>query len=176
MRGRVRGRVRRAVVTCVGIVALASSAGCTVPVAGITGVTVTEDGRPVGVLMVCHDRIDGATLYEDGAQEDRRDTVAAWSRTPPAEGLVTWPLTTGGGGWSVDDPMPAALEKGRTYSLYGWTSDNSWSTAHVTFTLADLAGLRPGRVRYFAGDDAPGADRDGLWTASTEEFRTDACP
>ncbi|MFH9827175.1 MULTISPECIES: hypothetical protein [Streptomyces] len=175
MRGRVRGRARRAVVTCVGAVALASSAACTVPVAGITGVTVTEDGRPVGVLMVCHDHIDGATLYEDGAQ-DGSETVAEWSRTPPAEGLVTWPLTTGGGGWSVDDPMPAALEKGRTYSLYGWTSDNSWSTAHVTFTLADLAGLRPGRVRYFAGDDAPGADRDGLRTASVEEFRTDACP
>ncbi|MDX3529662.1 hypothetical protein P1P75_25425 [Streptomyces sp. ID05-39B] len=147
--------------------------------AGTTGVTVTEDGRPVGVLTTCHDHIDGAMLYEDGA-EDRSGTVAQWSRTPPAEGLLTWPLTTegggGGGGWSVDDPMPAALERGRTYSLYGWTSDNSWSTAHVTFTLADLAALRPGQVRYFAGDDAPGADRDGRRTASMEEFRTDACP
>ncbi|MGX1268143.1 hypothetical protein [Streptomyces phaeoluteigriseus] len=95
---------------------------------------------------------------------------------PPAEGLVKWPLTTGGEGWSVDDPRPAAREAGRTYGLYGWTPDNSWPTAGASFILAHLAGLRPGLVRYFAGDDTTGADRDGWLTAPTEDFRSAACP
>lgn len=66
------------------------------------------------------------------------------------------------------------LERQRTYVLYGATEDNSWSTTDVSFTLAHLAALTPGRVRYFGGE-VPGADDDGYLTASIEDFRADAC-
>jgi hypothetical protein len=171
-RVRRTGRVGHAAVACAGAVALASLTGCTVPVAGVAGITVTEDGRAVGVLMVCHDHIDGAGLYVD--HSDDTEWVATWSRTPPATGFVTWPLATGGGAWTVDDPMPAALEPGRTYTLYGWTDDSSWSTADVSFTPALLAGLEPGQVRYYAGE-VRGADRDGYLTVPVARFRAEAC-
>ncbi|WP_367325126.1 hypothetical protein [Streptomyces sp. HUAS ZL42] len=153
--------------------ALFSLTGCTVPTAGATGIAVTEDGKPFGMLMVCHGHIDGATLYTE-TTGDESETVARWSHARPLTEFVTWPLATGGDGWSVGHPMPKALEQRRSYTLYGWTEDSSWSTGDVSFTLADLAKLSPGQVRYFAGD-VRGADRDGYRTASFEEFRTDAC-
>ncbi|MER5193911.1 hypothetical protein ACWD3J_11295 [Streptomyces sp. NPDC002755] len=166
-------RIRYAAAACLGLAMLASSTGCTVPEAGSTGITVTEDGQPVGVLMVCHHHIDGAVLYTgDGGQET--EDVGSWSRAEPADGFVTWPLRTGGEGWSLDGQQPVTLERQRTYVLYGSTEDNSWSTVDVSFTLAHLAALTPGQVRYFAGD-VPGADDDGYLTASTADFRADAC-
>ncbi|MEU1187526.1 hypothetical protein [Streptomyces sp. NPDC005859] len=166
-------RIPYAAAACAGAAVLASLTGCTVPVAGGTGITVAEDGQPVGVLMVCHHHIDAAILYTRGSGDESED-VGSWRRTEPATGYVTWPLHTGGEGWSVDRAMPTALERQRTYVLYGATEDDSWSTADVSFTLADLAALTPGQVRYFAGD-VRGADADGYATASIEEFRTDAC-
>ncbi|WP_405631560.1 hypothetical protein OG933_38150 [Streptomyces sp. NBC_00016] len=166
-------RIRYAAAACAGLAVLASSTGCTVPVAGSTGITVTEEGQPVGVLMVCHHHIDSAVLYT-GDGGDASEDVGSWSRAEPATGFVTWPLRTGGGGWSVDRQPPATLERQRTYILYGATEDNSWSTTDVSFTLAHLAALAPGRVRYFAGE-VPGADDDGYVTASIEDFRADAC-
>ncbi len=147
--------------------------GCTVPVAGNAGVSVTADGRLLGVLAVCHDHIDGVTLYTDDGSEQGR-TVGEWVRGEPATGLVTWPLAGSGSGWSVEQPMATALESKRSYSLYGWTRDNSWSTADVTFTLAHLAAMKPGEVRYYAGEGA-GVDKDGYRTASLGAFRDEAC-
>ncbi|QJT06678.1 hypothetical protein G9272_06260 [Streptomyces asoensis] len=165
-------RIRYAAAACAALAVLASSTGCTVPGAGSTGITVTEEGQPVGVLMVCHHHIDSAVLYTgDG---DESEGVGNWSRAEPATGFVTWSLRTGGGGWSVDRQPPATLERQRTYVLYGATEDSSWSTTDVSFTLAHLAALTPGRVRYFAGE-VPGADDDGYLTASIEDFRADAC-
>ncbi|WP_327312819.1 hypothetical protein [Streptomyces sp. NBC_01235] len=165
-------RIRYAAVTCASAAALLSLTGCTAPGAGITGITVTATGRPVGVLMICHKHIDGATLYAD--DDPNGPEVGDWRRTRPATGLVTWPLATGGPGWTVDKPMPTALDRGRTYILYGWTDDDSWSAADVSFTLTDLAALQPGQVRYFAGD-VKGADDDGYRTGSLAEFRAAAC-
>lgn len=165
-------RIRYTAAVCAGAAVLASLTGCTVPEAGSTGITVTEDGQPVGVLMVCHHHIDGATLYTgDG---DDSEEVGGWSRARPVTGFVSWPLYTGGENWRVDRPMPAALERRRVYVLYGGTEDNSWSTTEVSFTRAQLAGLAPDRVRYFAGD-VRGADDDGYLTASIQDFRADAC-
>ncbi|WP_328483534.1 hypothetical protein OHS71_36215 [Streptomyces sp. NBC_00377] len=166
-------RIRYAAATCAGALALASSAGCTVPVAGATGITVTRDGRPVGVLMVCHHHIDAAILYSPGPGDESED-VGSWRRAEPATGYLTWPLHAGGEGWSVHRAMPTALEGQRTYVLYGTTEDNSWSTNSVSFTRADLAALTPGQVRYSAGD-VPGADEDGNLTSSIEDFRAHAC-
>ncbi|MER6786720.1 hypothetical protein ABT330_19240 [Streptomyces sp. NPDC000658] len=182
-------RIRNAAAACAGLAALTSLTGCTVPIAGLTGVTVSEDGQPVGVLMVCHDHIDGALLYTDGdgegtgadgSDEDategsESEDVGRWSSSEPVTGFVSWPLTAGGGGWRVDEPMPAALRPRQTYHLFGGTDDSSWSTADVSFTPEQLAALAPGRVRYFAGD-VRGADATGHVTGSLAQFRAAACP
>ncbi|MEU4871500.1 hypothetical protein [Streptomyces sp. NPDC021608] len=174
-------RMRNAAAACAGLAALSSLTGCTVPVAGLTGVTVTEDGRPVGVLMVCHDHVDGALLYTDGvgsaggtAEESESEDVGRWSSSGPVTGFVSWPLATGGDGWRVDEAMPAALRPRRAYHLFGGTDDDSWSTVDVSFTPEQLAALAPGQVRYFAGE-VRGADADGYVTGSVARFRAAAC-
>jgi hypothetical protein len=101
--------------------------------------------------MVCHDHIDGATLYTDSkpADPDESRSVEVGRR-------------------SVDKPLQA-LKKDRSYHLYGWTRDSSWSTGDVTFTPADLTTLTPGRVRYWSGEG------DDYETGSVEDFRSRAC-
>ncbi|MFD3455666.1 hypothetical protein ACFWVC_26260 [Streptomyces sp. NPDC058691] len=156
-RNRLVGLVGLAVAVC------STLSGCTVPVAGVTGIAVTDDGKPLGVMLVCHDRIDGATLYSD---EEEADYLGRWIRGKPAKGYTLWRLDTGGRGWTTDMPV-AALEPRRTYSLYGWTRDNSWSTEHVDFTLEQLARLEPGQVRYWKDD--------GYATVTADVFRSEAC-
>ncbi|NNN37930.1 hypothetical protein HLK59_47995 [Streptomyces sp. S3(2020)] len=163
---------RRNVLAAAGVAVLATLSGCTVPIAGAMGITVDADGRPMGVLMVCHDHIDGATLYTDSKPDDPDDSesveVGSWSGDESVKGFATWSLDTAGDGWSVDEPLQP-LKENREYHLYGWTRGNSWSTGNVNFTPADLAALTPGQVRYrrSGGDDHR--------TGSVEDFRTEAC-
>jgi len=142
-------------------------AGCTVPLGAVAAVSVNAEGEPVGIIQVCRDRIDGATLY---ITED--DKLGTWTSSPPATGTTSWPLATGGNGWTVGDPL-VKLRPGLTYALYGWTNDNSSSAQAVEFTTADLERLRPGQVRYWAGDE--NASDDGYKTVSLAEFKAAAC-
>ncbi|WP_327719845.1 hypothetical protein OG381_34195 [Streptomyces sp. NBC_00490] len=52
--------------------------------------------------MVCHDHIDGATLYTDSKPADsdasRSVEVGRWSGDVSVKGSATWPLDTAGGG------------------------------------------------------------------------------
>lgn len=162
---------RLVVLAGLGVAVLGSLSGCTVPVAGVTGIAVTEDGEPLGVMLVCHDRIDGATLYADAAEDSEEadpDHLGRWTRGKPAKGFTMWRLDSGGRGWHTDKPL-AALEPRRTYSLYGWTRDNSVSAESVDFTLEQLARLEPGQVRYWNGDHG------GYATVALDVFRSQAC-
>ncbi|WP_330455754.1 hypothetical protein OIB37_02050 [Streptomyces sp. NBC_00820] len=128
--------------------ALASASGCTVPVDAVSGISVTEDGRLLGVIAVCGHRIDGATLYVDGRDPDDTPTVGDWvADRPVTSGVATWTLDAPSPGWSTRKSL-APLASGTTYTLYGWTKDNSWSAADVTFKGADRKRLTPGTVRY----------------------------
>ncbi|MFF3691052.1 hypothetical protein [Streptomyces sp. NPDC002187] len=79
--------------------ALLATSGCTVPVDAVAGISVTADGRLLGVMMVCGHRIDGATLYVDSNDVDKAVTVGSWTADRPlTAGLATWTLdspTTG---------------------------------------------------------------------------------
>lgn len=66
------------------------------------------------------------------------------------------------------------MEPDREYHPYGWTRDDSSSTAEVTFTLALLAQLEPGQVRYFAGHDEK-QNADLFKTGTSSDFRAFAC-
>ncbi|MER7950996.1 hypothetical protein ABTY59_26755 [Streptomyces sp. NPDC096079] len=170
---------RRALLTVLVLSSLAPLTGCTVPVAGFTGVTVTAEGEPLGVILVCHDRIDEARLSPDEPVTGPDAEVAAdakepahtdaWTSAEPVTGYTTWPLTApaGGGGWTPDAPPQALKEGQRLYTLYGTTHDSSWSTGSHSFTLADLRKLRPDQVAYSDGDE--------VRTTTVADFRAHAC-
>ncbi|MFF9148437.1 hypothetical protein ACF1BN_26645 [Streptomyces sp. NPDC014861] len=145
--------------------------GCSVPPAGLTGVSVAEDGTPLGVLLMCHDHVDGATLHPGGRPPESEETTGAWRHEGRVTGFTSWPLLPTAGAptaerWTAEQEA-TRLEKGRAYRLYGWTSDDSWSTVAVEFTPEDLARLRPGQVRYTVDDE--------IRTTSLDDFRDLAC-
>ncbi|WP_442279816.1 hypothetical protein [Terrabacter sp. 2YAF2] len=130
-------------------------AGCeTVAGAGLTGMTVDERGRPVVVFALCNDHIDGATIYRDRTAEDPKGedssiSVAEWKAASPVtpNTALKSDLNTAdpSDSWSRTGPHEA-MKSGTAYVAYGWTSDNSWFTGHVEFTLARLSTLKPGQV------------------------------
>ncbi|MFE5830842.1 hypothetical protein ACFQ8W_11425 [Streptomyces sp. NPDC056508] len=148
----------------VGAVSLLS--GCTVPIAGVAGVTVGRDGSPVGVIAMCREHVDGATLYADAEDPEAQKDLGVWRHGAPITGLITWPLASPGDGWTVEKPF-GRLASGQVYRLYGWTEDDSWSTSGVSFTTKGLELLTPGQVRY-------GSD-DMVGTVPLEDFREKAC-
>ncbi|MFF8380770.1 hypothetical protein ACF07V_32060 [Streptomyces sp. NPDC015661] len=176
-------RPRRTLTTAAVLAALLPTlAGCTVPVAGLTGVTVTAEGEPLGVILVCHDQVDAAVLYPDEPVTDPGAEATAdagepeytdgWTSAVPVTGYATWPLTTPPGFetatnfWTPDAP-PHALKPGRLYTLYGTTQDSSWATGHHSFTPADLKKLTPDQVSYSVGDT--------VRTTTVADFRAHAC-
>lgn len=162
---------RRLLTAVVAGVVLAGVSGCTVPVDAVAGISVTDDGRLLGVMMVCGHRIDGATLYVDSDDADE-ETVGSWTADSPLHaGLATWPLEAPDAGWTATTP-PAPLTAGTRYALYGWTEDNSWSSRSVAFTPADRDRLTPGTVLYRSISD------DGVESTAAvpvAEFEREAC-
>ncbi len=73
-----------------------------------------------------------------------------------------------------DHPTQGALEADRTYSLYGWTHDNSGSAVDVTLTPAQLEDLNPGEV-YFIDHYDVAQNRDVYAMRSPAEFRRADC-
>jgi hypothetical protein len=164
--------------------------GCTVPSGAIAGVGVDDQGRLIGYLRVCHDHIDGGTLYyhpEASASTDPTDnpsvSVGGWDAPGPVTEFAKWSLATPTGGWKanprggvVGELSLSAMKQRREYSLYGWTNDNSSSAVDVTFTVEEVSQLKPGQVLYWAAK-GPNKDqtRDLNRSGSEAEFRRTAC-
>ena len=152
--------------------ALASTSGCTVPVDAVAGISVTDDGHLLGVMMVCGHHIDGALLYVDSDDVDKTATVGSWTADRPLKpGLVSWTLDSPAAGWSATKSL-APLTTKTTYALYGWTKDDSWSSSSVSFTLADRDRLAPGKVLYTS---VSGSGVESAITVSVAEFKARAC-
>ncbi|CAM5737592.1 hypothetical protein SALBM311S_06863 [Streptomyces alboniger] len=68
--------------------ALAVTSGCTVPIDAVVGISVTADGRLLGVMMVCGHQIDGTTLYvdSDDVRTRSRDALRVHGRGDPGGG------------------------------------------------------------------------------------------
>ncbi|MFB7517617.1 hypothetical protein [Streptomyces sp. NPDC056144] len=174
--------VRRALLTAAVLPLVPTLAGCSVPPAGFTGVSVTADGKPLIVALACHDGIDQVLLYPDpeaadpDAEAADPDAEAAvepeytdvWNAAEPVGGFTSFPLTdpAGGNGWTPDE-TPRALKPEQLYEVYGATTDNSWMTLHHSFTLADLKELTPDQVAY--------TDDDKVRTTTVADFRAHAC-
>lgn len=151
---------------------LAATAGCTVPVDAVAGISVTDDGRLLGVMMVCGHRIDGASLYVRGTEAGESVNVGSWTADRPLEpGLTTWTLDSPAAGWSETRSL-APLTPMTTYALYGWTKDNSWSSRQVSFTLADRDRITPGHVRY----NSISKNGESTVVVPMTDFKAKACP
>ncbi|MEW2623346.1 hypothetical protein [Streptomyces sp. NPDC048106] len=152
--------------------ALTATSGCTVPVDAVAGISVTADGHLLGVMVVCGHQIDGATLYVESDDVDKQKEVGSWTADRPlTRGLTTWTLDSPAAGWTATRPL-APLTTKTTYTLYGWTKDNSGSASGISFTLADRDRLTPGKVRY---DSVSDSGDDAEITVPMAEFRARAC-
>lgn len=81
-----RPMVRRSLGAVAVGAALAATSGCTVPPDAVAGVSVTVDGRLLGVVMVCGHQIDGATV--SCTRPRRRLSLRTWPG-------VSWPRSAG---------------------------------------------------------------------------------
>jgi hypothetical protein len=163
---------RRVVGLVMAGLALSATAGCTVPIDAVAGISVTEDGHLLGVMMVCGHQIDGATLYVDSADVDDERTVGSWTADHPLKaGLTTWPLDAPAPGWATTTSL-TRLNPRTTYALYGWTKDNSWSSGNVSFTLTDRTRLTPGKVLY---DDISADGDESTAVVPLTKFKATAC-
>ncbi|MDN5797111.1 MAG: hypothetical protein L0H79_15325 [Intrasporangium sp.] len=160
------------------VVGAALLSSCTVPVAALAGIGVDVDGNLVGYVRVCDESIDGTTLYYDvssrGATVPTSVEVGRWEAQPPVEATAEWSLNAPEGGWTSSKPVEP-LEPGREYTLYGWTKDNTVSASGVTFTLADVAALKPGQVLHWSGRSGGKPERDVNEVSSRTDFEAKAC-
>ncbi|MFG1822213.1 hypothetical protein ACGFIJ_06990 [Microbispora bryophytorum] len=153
----------------VGLIAFGAT-GCTVPMNGITGVSVDQDGNLVIVLAWCGRQPDGVTVYHDKYPEDPTpetyDPDASGPANPPiddasylaprvADETASFRLDAPGNGWRAEQQIPS-FDPDITYRAYGWTKDNSFSTAHIEFQIGDADKLRrePGSVLVNDYDEA----------------------
>lgn len=92
-------------------VALAATSGCTAPADAVAGISPTDDGYLLGVMMVCGHRIDGATLYVDSPEVDSEVTAGSWvADRPLTGGLATWILDSRTAGWTKDNSWSSSIE------------------------------------------------------------------
>lgn len=71
--------------------------------------------------------------------------------------------------------MATPLVADRTYSVYGWTKDNSFSTASLDFKGADLARLKPGEVLVDSVAVDGGRSKERAIAVSARGFQRAAC-
>jgi hypothetical protein len=135
-------------VALVGVFLLSS---CTANIDGYVGVTVdSKNGHAQALVQSCKHSMYVATIYRSddpkGGDSQHAD-IGDWKFSRSTVGQpITWPVdATRAEGVQATVPIKRMVPR-RTYSLVGGTKDNSWSTAHVRFTLEDLKALKPGLV------------------------------
>lgn len=148
---------------------------CGVPGGGVFG--MLADGT--AVVQMCEGHIDGATLYLSDphvpeGEEPHDEIFGKWVVDPAAAGFSQFSLKDGGNGWQLNGRLKPRDPKKR-YTIYGWTYDNSWSAAHLEFSLDELAKLKPGELVSLP-TDLPEEDVEvpnRVWTLT--EFKAKAC-
>lgn len=141
------------------LVALATSA-CTPGENAVVGVSVDAQGRPVGVVAVCSGQINSASLWAGSTDASTPGMTRAveWTPDQPVTDVGIWSVATGQPWTAQGSPT---LERGVTYQMgasdvtfrdAGTTGISSYARA-VEFTLADVATLEPGQVRWSEGVD-----------------------
>ena len=132
---------------------------CAPPQGSVVGISVDRSGHPVAVVSVCSGHLDGVSLYFTPAEETVLE--GTWRATAPLlPGQVARVPLIGPArpGWVIVKRPPDELVY-PMYAVRGGTDDKSWATAWADFSPYELAGLRPGLVRWRPGDDIDAPDR-----------------
>lgn len=188
---------RTAALASVAGLAVVALSACSPPQTGVVGVAADAQGRPVGVLAVCSGSLNTASMValERPSGDDTTSSTGeptpgptllpspvdplTWRSPEPVTDVGIWSVTTGEP-WSSATAPP--LRPGVTYSIGaedvtyrdGDTIGRSAYAAGVEFTLADVAALQPGQVRYASGiDEQTLAHRYSV--VEVTQFRETAC-
>ena len=150
-------------------------AGCGVPLGSAVGIGVTASGEPVGYVLVCQGTVDTAML-RDAKTEDR---YSGWTASSLGPGSFTsFTLSKPGDGWQPGDPLFAGLKVGTRYVFrasggQNGHSNDEWSSTYVYLDAKQVAALKPGQVRYWAGSTVDG--KDLFETVTIDEFKAKGC-
>ncbi|GAA2760885.1 hypothetical protein GCM10009872_62460 [Actinopolymorpha rutila] len=119
-------------------------AGCSVIDNGLAGISVDPQGHLFVVLAWCGPTPpDGATIYHDGGADGIED--ASYDAPKLTGRSTSFRVDDPAGGWKLQGKAPK-LQKNVTYSVYGWTRDNSYAVASADFRLSTAARITPGKV------------------------------
>ncbi|NAS20143.1 hypothetical protein GT755_00425 [Herbidospora sp. NEAU-GS84] len=160
--------MRRIFVLLVTAALLLGTSGCTVPTNGITGITLDAEGNLVVAFAWCGRAPDGAIVHHD------RTSIGSASPAPPEDPSTVGPsivdavytapdlqaevtsfrLDAPDNGWRLERKLQD-FDPAISYSVYGGTDDNSFSTVTVSFELGDVEELkrRPGTVLVQSWDE-----------------------
>ena len=170
------------------IACAAALSACSPPMSSVMGVAADADGKPVGVVAVCAGGLPGLDRHYTNLADlevwdgpgntgsPRPIESGRWFTDEPVTDLGTWSLTTGEP-WTTQAPI--TLRDGYTYYLSGTgRSQDGWSNESLSkgieFTLADVAALEPGQVRYRAQGDVM-ATEPTFAVVPLEDFREAVC-
>lgn len=156
----------------VGIGALLLTTGCSAEVVGLAGVSVDERGDPIAVVVACTGTYDVAHL-EDVSNLDATtfNIVRDWSFS--AARMMRWNIVESPAATHAKPGGALELKPGVPYQLTAFSRDEQTTSGSVTFTAADLAGLRPGQVRYFKENQSGGTGNHVV--ADATKFESLAC-
>ncbi len=143
----------RALITvlCLGLIFVVAGCYNATEIAGVNGVTVDAQNRPVLLVVVCRGYIDGVNVYgaHQGDDKTKQQPIGRWESALKAAGQQRElpVLSPSPPGWTVIK-APPMLREGVSYAAIGFTNDTKWEARQLNFTLAQLAGLSPGQVLY----------------------------
>ena len=148
-------RAHRAFGVVAGIGALLLTTACSAEVVGLAGVSVDERGDPIAVVVACKGTYDAAHL-EDVSNLDATtlNIVRDWSFS--AVRMMRWNIVESPAATHAKPGGTLVVKPGVPYQLTTFSKADQTTSGSVTFTAADLAGLRPGQVRYFNKNESGG--------------------
>ena len=120
--------------------------GCSPGLAGGISVTVDDAGRLVAVMEKCRGNIEYVSLSEvPEVQGGERVRLGEWTIGKLKDGSHELNLETGNVAWKASSAWQP-LKPGKSYVVGAWDENQSWTLGTLTFTLADLAKVKPGEV------------------------------
>jgi hypothetical protein len=139
------------------VLPLLSTAGCggTVDINGQVGITVTEDGRPVAVVEICHGSVVTLSVAGPNRGQQPNEVHAELIADQRVQTSTTVELAEPGAGWQGTPLLPPLDDS--LYIVIADDREEHRQLQQADFTPAELAALDPDTVQYsvfvFGADD-----------------------
>ncbi|TKV61011.1 cell division protein CrgA [Nakamurella flava] len=134
---------------------------------GRMGVTVTTQGEPILVMMVCRGSIDRVRVVGPNRTPQFNEELATYTSVDPVSGYQELNLLDPSVGWQTGSPLTQSTLDGQMLVIASARSDKAVLT-DVSFSSEDLRSLTPGLVQSASGQWAQ--------RRPVDEFRAAACP